>query len=143
MDSQASKHIAWCLKKAEKEIEELKKQGKRTRHRGLLKIEPDKKLALGHLEKAKHNLEVFRLLRKNNSSDWCITVGFYVLYHCFLGIAVKHGYESRNQTCTIALIELLQEQEKISISKEIINFMKYEENEKDQEDSLIELRENY
>lgn len=34
MDSQASKHVKWCLKKAEKEIEELKKQKKKARHRG-------------------------------------------------------------------------------------------------------------
>ncbi|MAH51599.1 hypothetical protein CMI37_37630 [Candidatus Pacearchaeota archaeon] len=143
MDSQASKHLDWCLKKAEKEIEELKKQKKKARHRGLLKIEPNRKLAVGHLEKARHNLEVFRLLRKNNSSDWSITAGFYTLYHCFLAIAVKHGYESRNQTCTIALMETLQEQGKISIDREIIEFMKYEEDEKNHEDSLIELREDY
>ena len=143
MDSQASKHVDWCLKKAEKEIEESKKQKKKSRHRGLKKIEPNRKLALGHLEKARHNLEVFRLLRKNNSSDWSITAGFYTLYHCFLAIVIKHGYESRNQTCTIALMESLQEQDKISIDKNIIEFMKYEEDEKSHENSLIELRENY
>ena len=143
MGSQASKHVNWCLKKAEKEIDELKKQKKKIRHRGLLKIEPNRKIALRHLEKAKHNLEVFKLLRKNNSSDWSITVGFYTLYHCFLAIAVKHGYESRNQTCTIALIESLQEKGKISITKGIIDFMKYTEEEKNREGSLIELRENY
>ena len=143
MDSQASKHIDWCLKKAEKEIEELKKQKKKAHHRGLLKIEPNRKLVLGHLEKARHNLEVFKLLRKNNSSDWSINAGFYTLYHCFLAIAVKNGYESKNQTCTIALMELLQEQGKISINKEVIDFMKYGEEEKNHEDSLIELREDY
>jgi len=143
MDSQASKHIDWCLKKAEKEIEELKKQKKKVRHKGLLRIEPNRKLAFGHLKKARHNLEVFKLLRKNNSSDWSITAGFYTLYHCFLAIAVKYGYESKNQTCTIALIESLQEQGKISINKKIIDFMKYEEEGENHEDSLIELREDY
>jgi len=143
MDSQVSKHVGWCLKKAGKEIEEFKKQKKKSRHRSLLKIEPNRKLALGHLEKARHNLEVFRLLRRNNSSDWSITAGFYTLYHCFLAIAVKHGYESRNQTCTISLMELLQEQGKTSINKETIDFMKYEEEENSHEDSLIELREDY
>lgn len=101
------------------------------------------KLALGHLEKARHNLEVLKLLRENKSSDWSVAAGFYSLYHCFLAIAVKHGYESRNQTCTIALIESLQEEGKISINKEIIDFMKYEEEENTREDSLIELREDY
>jgi len=64
MDSQASKYVDWCLKKAEKEVEELKKQKREARHRGLQKIEPNRKLALGHLEKARHNLGVFRLLRE-------------------------------------------------------------------------------
>lgn len=143
MDSQASKHLDWCLNKAKREIEECKKQKKKIRHRGLLKIEPNKKLAFGHLQKARHNLEVFRLLRKNRFSDWSITAGFYALYHCFLAIAVKHGYESKNQTCTIALIETLQEQGKISINPDIINFMKYNEEENHYEDSIIELREDY
>ena len=143
MDSQASKHLDWCLNKAGREVEECRKQKKRIRHRGLLKIEPDKKLALGHLQKARHNLEVFRLLRKNKFSDWSITAGFYAIYHCFLAIAVKYGYESKNQTCTITLIETLQEQGKISINQDIIDFMKYDERENNHEDSIIELREDY
>src|SRR3989338_4293103 len=143
MDSQASKHVDWCVKKAEKEIEESRKQKKKVQHRGLRKIEPNRKRAIGHLEKAAHNLEVFNLLRKNNSSDWSITAGFYTLYHCFLAIAVKFGYESRNQTCTIMLMEMLQEEGKIKINPEIIEFMKYEEVENEHENSIIELREDY
>jgi len=143
MASQASRQVDWCLKKAIKEIEECRNQKKKARHRGLLKIEPDKNLALRHLQKARHNLEVFRLLRKNNFSDWSVTAGFYVIYHCFLAIAVKHGYESKNQSCTISLIEALQEQGKISINKDIIDFMKYEEEENNHENSIIELREDY
>lgn len=143
MDSQASKHLDWCLNKAKREIEECKKQKKKIRHRGMIKIEPNKKLAFEHLQKARHNLEVFRLLRKNKFSDWSITAGFYALYHCFLAIAVKHGYESKNQTCTIALIENLQEQGEISINPDIIDFMKYNEEENYHEDSIIELREDY
>ncbi|MEK6811708.1 MAG: hypothetical protein AABX96_04320, partial [Nanoarchaeota archaeon] len=64
-------------------------------------------------------------------------------YHCFLAISSKFGYESKNQTCTISLIQYLQEQGKISIKDEIIEFMKYEENQKNYENSVIELRENY
>ncbi|MEK6927573.1 MAG: hypothetical protein AABX11_04010 [Nanoarchaeota archaeon] len=60
-----------------------------------------------------------------------------------MAIATKYGYESKNQTCTIALIENLQEQGKISINKDIIDFMKYDEDENSHEQSIIELRENY
>ena len=40
--SQASKHVDWCITKAEREIEECKKLGKRLKHRGLVKIKQDK-----------------------------------------------------------------------------------------------------
>ena len=40
-------------------------------------------------------------------------------------------------------MESLREQGKIAIDKDIIDFMKYGEEEKNHEDSLIELRENY
>ena len=143
MASQTSKHLDWCLKKAEKELEEAKKQKKEPCHRGLLKVEPNRKLALQHIDKARHFLKGFQLLRKNDFSDLAIGTGFYSLYHCLLAIARKFGYESRNQTCTIALIESLQEEGKISIRKEIIEFMKYEEEQRNHEDSVIELREDY
>lgn len=65
------------------------------------------------------------------------------MYHCFLAIAVKFGYECKNQTCTIALIQSLQEEGKIKINPEIIEFMKYEEVENEHENSIIELREDY
>jgi uncharacterized protein (UPF0332 family) len=143
MDSQASRQLDWCLSKAKKEVEECREQKKKIRHRGLLKIEPNKKLALAHLQKARHNLEVLKLLRKNKASDWSVAAGFYTIYHCFLAIAAKHGYESKNQTCTIALIETLQEQGEVSINPEIIAFMKYNDDENLPQDSIIELRENY
>ena len=54
--SQASKHVDWCLNKAKREIEECKKQGKRPKHRGLLKSNPDLEEAGKHLAKAEHNL---------------------------------------------------------------------------------------
>lgn len=143
MSSQASKHIEWCVKKAEKELEECKKQKKKLRHRGLRKVTSNRKDAIAHLDKARHMLEGFQLLRKNGFSDLAVGAGFYAMYHCFLGIAVKYGYESKNQTCTIALIEALQEGGKIDLKKEIVDFMKYEEEKNTHEDSVIELREDY
>jgi len=37
--------------------------------------------------------------------DWSASAAFYSLYHGLLAILAKHGYESRNQSCTFALIE--------------------------------------
>jgi len=143
MNSRASKHVDWCLNKAEKEIEESVKLGKNAKHRGLLKVEPSKELAIAHIDKAKHYLGAIQLLKKNNFSDLAVSCGFYSLYHCFLAIAIKFGYESKNQTCTISLIEFLQEEGKISVDRDIIEFMKYEEVHNQHEASLIELREDY
>jgi len=63
MDSQASKHLDWCINKANREIEDSKKQGKKPRHRGILKTEQNPNLALMHLRKAQHNLEVLRIMK--------------------------------------------------------------------------------
>ena len=141
MDSQASKHLEWCAKKAKREIEECKKQNKKIRHRGLVKIEPNRKRALEHIEKARHLLRAFQLLKKEGFSDLAMGLGFYSIYHCLLSIASKFGYESRNQACTVALIEHLKEEGKLKIKEEIIELMKYDE-EKNHE-SIIELREDY
>ncbi len=141
--SQASKHVAWCLKKAEKEIEECKKEGKRPKHRGLLKISPDKNEAKNHIVKAEHNLDAALNFVKTGFSDWSASAFFYSMYHCFLAIAVKFGYESANQTCTIVLIEYLKEEGKTNIDQEFIDIFKYQEDEMKKEESVIEMREDY
>jgi len=57
--SQSKDKVKWCLKKAEKEIAESKK------HRGLVKINPNKTLAIEHISKAEHNLEATFFLKKD------------------------------------------------------------------------------
>ena len=141
--SQASKHVAWCLKKAEKELEECKKEGKRPKHRGLLKINPNTDEAKNHIKKAEHNLDAALNFVKTGFSDWSASAFFYSMYHCFLAIAVKFGYESANQTCTIALIEYLKEEGKINIGQEFIEMFRYQEDETEKEESIIEMREDY
>ena len=90
--AQASKHVEWCLRKANKEIEECKKLGKRPKHRGLLKSGPDLEEAEKHLVKAKHNLDGITKFKEIGFSDWSMSTGFYCIYHCFLAIAAKFGY---------------------------------------------------
>lgn len=140
--SQASKHIEWCLKKADKEIEECKKSGKRIKHRGLSKIKPDIEEAKGHIAKAEHNLKASEYLEDGEFLDISTSTIFYSMYHCFLAIAAKFGYESGNQTCTIALIEHLKEEGKIIIDSKFIDMFRYKEKEENN-DSVIEIRENY
>jgi len=131
------------MNKAKKEIDECKVQGKRLKHRGLLEIEADIEKAKNHIKKAEHNLRAVKRFSQIGFSDWSITAGFYSTYHCFLAIAVKFGYESRNQTCTIALIEHLNEQRRINIDQRFIDMIKYEETEERHKSTIIEMREEY
>jgi uncharacterized protein (UPF0332 family) len=142
--SQASKQVDWCLRKAEKEIEECKKLGKRQKHRGLLKISPNREEAGEHLKKSEENLSFATSLDSEKHGYKIIESIFYCMYHSFLAIAAKFGYESGNQTCTIALVEYLKEVNKIDLDQKLIEMMKYKDKQKDQEHlSIIEMREDY
>ena len=68
--------------------------------------------------KAEHNLKVTFYLQRGGFTDWCSSSLFYVIYHCFLALLAKFGYETRNQECTFALIARLIEDQKITISQE-------------------------
>ena len=128
--------VRWCLNNAKKELE---KDG---RHRGLIKVKPDDKLAQEHIAKAEHNLEFFTLAKENKFYDWTIVIGFYTMYHCLLAILAKHGYESRNQECTMALIESLVDDKKIDEDfKEYINKIKFTAEK--EEEQILPMREKY
>jgi hypothetical protein len=161
--SQASKHVEWCLNKAAKELEECKKLGKRPKHRGLLKSNPDIEEAKKHLAKAEHNLRGITRFKEIGFSDWSMSAGFYCAYHCFLAIGARFEYESANQTCTISLMRYLKENDKIKLDEKYIELLEYHENppkadfqdaekrklsvheemEDVKEDSVIDLREDY
>jgi uncharacterized protein (UPF0332 family) len=134
---QAENKVRWCLNKAKKEIEEGVK------HRGLVKSAPNLDEAKKHVEKAEHNFKAVILLERSGFSDWSVNAIFYTIYHCFLGIIAKFGFESRNQECTIALIEHLQEQKKINVSAEIIEALKSVGQDENEQKRAIELRENF
>src|SRR3989344_4781089 len=141
--SQASKHVEWCLNKAKKEVEECKKLGKRSKHRGLLKTDPDINEAMKHLEKAEHNLNGITKFKEIGFSDWSMSAGFYCVYHCFLAIAAKFGYESANQACTISLMRCLKETNKIKLDEKFIELLEHEDLEEVKENSIIDMREDY
>lgn len=135
--SQASNKVKWCINKAKRELEESKL------HRGLLKADEDKVAANKHITKAEHNLKAALYFEKGGFSDWSASAFFYCIYHCFLAIARRYGYKSRNQECTIALVELLKEEGKIDIDEKFIDTLKISEPEEKHESTVIELRENF
>ncbi len=110
--SHAKNKVEWCLNKAKRELQEGKK------HRGLVKVNADLEKARDHLAKAERNLKVTLYLQRGGYSDWCSSSLFYMMYHCFLAILAKFGYETRNQECTFALIASLIEDKKIILNQE-------------------------
>lgn len=60
-----------------------------------------------------------------------------------MAIITKFGYESRNQECTIALIEHLKKQKKIDVSDDLIEALKSAEKEEKEQRRAIKLREDF
>ncbi len=101
---QVENHLIWCLKDTGR----------------LVKIKSDKDLAQKHLKKSEHNYAVLQTLERAKIYDWALNIGFYAIYHCFLGILAKYGYASKNQSCTITVLLSLIEQKKLNIDKDLI-----------------------
>ena len=128
--------VEWCLKKAQKELEndEL--------HRGLVKNIPSPEIARKHLKKAEHNLDAAHFFHKNGYSDWSASAFFYCAYHNFLAILRKYGYESRNQECTLAVIEMFREEGHLKIDQKFIDMLNSAKRS-EIDHSIIKIREEF
>lgn len=112
-------------------------------HRGLVKTEPDRNIGEKHITKAQHNLDAALYFNQGGYSDWSASAFFYCMYHCFLAVLSKFGYESRNQECTIAAMEMLHEEGKIEFDKVFLDALKSASSEDLHEASVIDLREKF
>ena len=122
----------------------IKKGENGERHNGLRKIEPSSELINGHIKKAIHNFNAIDLFSKLNYSDWSASAAFYCLYHGLLALIAKKGFESRNQSCTFALIEQMIENKEISITKEELKeiYDKDVTENIEQSNKFLDIREN-
>lgn len=102
--SQIDKHLKWCLKDPKR----------------LIKTKPDLDLAQKHVKKSEYNYETVQNLEGLKKYDWAFNVGFYAIYHCFLAILAKYGYESWNQSCTITVILTLIDEKKLDLDKDLV-----------------------
>lgn len=107
-------HLKWCLKD----------------ERRLIKTKPDPELAQKHLQKSEYNYGVLQTLEKIKIYDWALNAGFYAVYHCFLAILAKHGYSSRNQSCTLTVLRKLIEEKKLEFEESLVLQFDTLENEK-------------
>jgi len=101
---QIDEHLKWCLKDS----------------RRLIKTKPDLDLAKKHLQKSEYNYGVVQVLERLKIYDWALNVGFYAIYHCFLAILAKYGYQSRNQACTITVLLTLIKENKLDLDKDLV-----------------------
>lgn len=111
----AENKVEWCLKKAEKEL------AAGSMHRGIVRIKPGRELAQSHVAKAEHNLRAMSDFRDSGYSDWSASAAFYAMYHCLLAIISLHGYESRNQECTFALVRKLVADGKVRLDLALVD----------------------
>ena len=102
--SQIDNHLKWCLADTKR----------------LIKSVPDLELAQKHLKKSEYNYNVLQTLEELKIYDWALNVGFYAIYHCFLGILSKYGYSSKNQSCTITALLKLIEDKKLNLGKDLV-----------------------
>jgi uncharacterized protein (UPF0332 family) len=82
-------------------------------------------------------------LKRSEFSDWAVCAAFYAMYHSLLAIALKFGYDSRNQDCTIALIESMMDQGMIKMDQKVIEALKASDAEGMHGQSAIDLRESF
>lgn len=101
---QIDEHLKWCLKDP----------------RRLIKTRPDLDLAQKHVKKSEHDYSTVQTLEKLKIYDWALNVGFYAIYHCFLALLAKYGYESRNQACTITVILTLINEKKLELDRDLV-----------------------
>lgn len=101
---QIDEHLKWCLKDSKR----------------LIKTKPDLELAQKHVKKSEYNYGVVQTLEGLKIYDWALNVGFYAIYHCFLAILAKYGYESRNQACTVTVLLTLINEKKLNLDKDLI-----------------------
>src|SRR3989344_7761906 len=134
--SQVSRKVERCLRKAERELKET------PFHRGLVEVKHDVALAGKHMIKAEHNLKAALYFENGGYSDWSTSAFFYCLYHYLLAILRKHGYESRNQERTFAVIEMLRKDGIIEIQEEHLQMLLISK-AKETDFSIIQNRENF
>jgi uncharacterized protein (UPF0332 family) len=99
--------LDWCLKKEDR----------------LKKISPNTQQSTNHLHKAKHNLKAAQYSKQGGYTDWTVSQAYYALYHALLALLYKHGYESKNHSCTLAAIQHLIDTNNISLQDTDILFI--------------------
>ncbi|MDI6738310.1 MAG: HEPN domain-containing protein [Nanoarchaeota archaeon] len=102
----------------------LKKGDAGNKHKGLKKIKPDYAEAEKQIKKAESDLDTMQFLYEGGRTDWVASAAFYAIYHSLLAVLFRLGYESRNQECTITVIEKLIMSKGITLEPKYITMIR-------------------
>jgi len=108
------KKFEWCLRHG--------KGG--PKHKGIKKIGRSIGESQKQMRKAESDLDTMQYLYDGSKTDWLASAAFYAMYHSLLAVLYKIGYESRNQECTIAVIEKLMNDKTISLEQEYVSMIR-------------------
>ena len=108
------KEISECFINAIKD----EKRGKK--HKGLLMGKVNEEMAKGYLAKAKSNIQLSELYKKNGFDYMIPEAWFYTLYYCALAILLKFGITSRSQRCTAIFLRYSRENGLIDYDEDLI-----------------------
>lgn len=109
-----------CFSLAKKEEEKGKK------HKGLLIVKKDERKAEEYIQKAKTNLEICELFKKQRLDYKIPEEWFYSMYYCALAILTRFGVESRSQKCTALFLRYVKDSGLINYDDEFIPCLGYE-----------------
>lgn len=115
-----------CFFNAKKDEEKGKK------HKGLLFVGKNDREAEEYIQKAKTNLEICDIYKKQRLDYKIPEEWFYTMYYCALAILAKFGVESRSQKCTALFLRYVKDKELIEYNDEFIDrIMVYKEKKKE------------
>ncbi|MBI2672036.1 hypothetical protein HYX16_03830 [Candidatus Woesearchaeota archaeon] len=112
-----------CFSLARKDEEKGKK------HKGLLFVGKDDKKAEKYIQKAKINLQLCEVYKKQRMDYKIPEEWFYSQYYCALAILAKFGVESRSQKCTALFLRYVKDKRLINYDEFIDRIMVYKEKE--------------
>ncbi len=109
------KDVKECFEKAEKD----EKKGKK--HKGLLLGKTDNKRAEEYAQKAKANLGLCELYKKQGFDYKIPEEWYYTMYYCALAVLSKFGVETRSQRCTALFMKYVKDKGLIGYDNEFID----------------------
>ena len=99
----------------------IKDERKGKKHKGLLITKQNNKAAEEYIDKAKINLQLCDLYKKQGFDYKIPEEWFYTLYYCALAILSKFGIESRSQKCTAIFLRYAKDNNLIEYDDEFID----------------------